>query len=255
MMLKRLLLPALLVSLPLTGHASEDIYRSRAEDGSVLFSDQRAAPASAQRQQTPQLQNSYRPQQPHSSQPAHNNSGTVLQAVTGTSPDSTETTPKQRDCEAEYGLTCERVDNWLRYARKACLERGDDRCDDPDYLERRYKPRPLAETREVARRAAIRRNRAEERAVRELQMFFTEYCKDRLETYCSTQKEQEKCEERYEQSCRDGGDLEKLLSKYQQLTPVQQARVRQTAERLGVSSDNQLTEAFKGLMKLLGLAG
>lgn len=158
-----------------------------------------------------------------------------------------------RDCQAVYGLSCEEVDNWQPRAMQRCLRSGRDDCNDAAALERRYKPRPLAETREIARRAALRNNRDQAKALHELQLLFTDYCAVRVELYCSDKKDSKACEKKFGRNCRDSKDFDAVLAQYSKLSPSEQARIRQVAKEFGTTQESELTRLFKDtLRQLLG---
>lgn len=145
------------------------------------------------------------------------------------------------------------------------------------------------DTREVARRAAVRRNRQEQRAIRELLVQSTGLCQRKPEQYCSAnnrigcaeqlrqtcaslanravqckaqakqfcaqQRGGEKCLEQVSKQCPSSKrqNIDTLLARYEDLTPVQKARVKQLAKQLEANKDeSKLGALVNGLLGLLG---
>ena len=145
------------------------------------------------------------------------------------------------------------------------------------------------DTREVARHAAVRRNRQEQRAVRELLVQSTGLCQRKPEQYCPSnnrigcaeqlrqacaslanraaqckaqakqfctqQRGGEKCLQQASKQCPSSKrqDIDTLLARYDDLTPVQKARVKQLAKQLEANKDqNKLGALVNSLLGLLG---
>lgn len=147
-----------------------------------------------------------------------------------------------------------------------------------------------ADTLEVARRAAVRRNRQEQRAIRELLVQSTglcqrsnpeQYCpsgnrvgcaaqlkqtcaslanratqcKAQAKQFCTQQRGGNRCMEQVSRQCPSAKrqDIDTLLARYHDLTPAQKARVKQLAKEL---EDNKDKTKLGGLISsLLGLLG
>ncbi len=66
----------------------------------------------------------------------------------------------EKKCQKIYGLSCNQINNWQENAKKECLSKnGGNKCNDPNYLETKYKPRTLKEKRLQATRNANRRKK------------------------------------------------------------------------------------------------
>lgn len=73
-------------------------------------------------------------------------------------PELVEAQMTEEECQRDYGMSCDKVNNWQADAKAACKKsRGGDRCDDEDFLAAKYKPRTLAQKRLQATRNACRR--------------------------------------------------------------------------------------------------
>jgi hypothetical protein len=65
-------------------------------------------------------------------------------------------------CQEIYGMSCDRVNNWQKYAEIACKERKHEKnCEDPGYLETKYKPRTLEKIHRSAATGARKRKKQE----------------------------------------------------------------------------------------------
>lgn len=70
----------------------------------------------------------------------------------------------EADCQRDYGMSCDRVDNWQRYAVEECEEdRNGRRCEDPEFLALKYKPRTIDELKKQAIKAARANRKREQR--------------------------------------------------------------------------------------------
>lgn len=181
---------------------------------------------------------------------------------------------------------------WLESARAACAEEfGDDaRCSDQSFLQQQYAPETIAATREVARRAAIRRNGVEQRALREVLVKHTGLCNQKPSQYCPPNN-LAACAEQLRQTCavikrqiamcqtqtntycaqHSGGSkcvaamanqcsnknlsIDQILAKYPDLSPAQKAKLKQVATQLEQNTDKSLFGALaSSFLQLLGYA-
>lgn len=185
-----------------------------------------------------------------------------------------------------------RAPEWLESARVACAEEfGDDaRCDDQRFLQQQYAPETIATTRDVARRAAIRRNGDEKRALREVLVKHTGLCNQKPAQYCPPNN-LEACAEQLRQTCtvikqqiamcemqtanycaqHNGGgkcveamanqcgtkkqSIDQILAKYPDLSASQKAKLKQVATQLEENTDRSVFGALaSNLLQLLGYA-
>ncbi len=180
------------------------------------------------------------------------------------------------------GLAAELSSRWLTAAYDACMAASGTDCDNPDYLQ--TEARRLA-SHDIARRAAVRGNQQERRAVRELLASHPGLCAVQLRQYCreqgscsrntqalcetvSTQRQQcitqatQFCRQHRLRNCDDmvarqcpakSGDVDALLGRYPGLNATQESRIRQLATQLDSGDASQLGNAFRTLLGLLGL--
>lgn len=176
-------------------------------------------------------------------------------------------------------------DTWLVEAQQRCEAEQDEqaRCNDPAWLAAEAQ---RLETRDVARRAAIRGNRQEQRAVREL-LQGSNLCKGQVQSYCAnagtgcnsrmvtlcrsiaaqqaqcaTQAQQYcrqqrigNCSETIKRQCPHGSkqDVDTILARYDDLNANQQARLRQLAAQLDGKDSTNIGHLIAQLTRLLGL--
>lgn len=193
---------------------------------------------------------------------------------------------------ASATLVHARAPEWLESARAACAEEfgADARCDDQRFLQQQYAPETIAATRDVARRAAIRRNDDEKRALREVLVKHTGLCNQRPAQYCPPNN-LEACAEQLRQTCaaikqqialcemqtntycaqHNGGSqciaamanqcgtkkqsLDQILARYPDLSVSQKARLKQVATQLEQNTDQSMFDALtSSFLQLLGYA-
>ena len=185
------------------------------------------------------------------------------------------------------GLTSE--PDWLNAARASCeQDYGDQRCEDWRFLQKEYAPETIATSRAVAKRAAVRKNRAETRAMREVLIQHTGLCDQDPVQYCPPAN-YAACAEQLRQTCSSirlqaalcdqqtarycaqhrGGDkcvaamknqcnsenlsLDQILAKYPELSPAQKARLKQSAQQLEANQNKSIFGRLaSGFLSLLG---
>lgn len=68
------------------------------------------------------------------------------------------TLKNEKKCQKIYGMSCDQINNWEANAKANCLAKnGGKKCNDPKYLETKYKPRTLKEKQLQAARNSNRR--------------------------------------------------------------------------------------------------
>jgi hypothetical protein len=141
-------------------------------------------------------------------------------------------TMTEDQCQKTYRLSCDDVLNWQQHAMEQC--QNDSRCSDPAFLERKYKPVPIADQLALAQRNAARRNRQQEKIELFIRQRYSDYCAVRQQQVCDTKNsdKEEQCKRQVEQFCSQDGDLDDILAKYDDLTPVQKQRYYQQAKQL-----------------------
>ena len=152
----------------------------------------------------------------------------------------------EQQCQEIYRLNCDRVVNWLKYAKQACTR--DTRCNDMNFLERKYKPVSQEKLREIAIRNSARK-KSEERKLRLfLKKRYTDYCEQQAGNYCKNKinnADNKLCRSRMIAACKDERDIEQVLLQYNHLTPVQREEV------LELVDDLEDAQTFKTISTLL----
>lgn len=139
----------------------------------------------------------------------------------------------EAECQQQYRRSCEQVDNWEKYALEDCG--NDPRCDDPDYLDRKYRPRTTDEMREVARRAGVRKNNIDDKIDDYLRKKFTNQCENQARLYCQQQRSRN-CLATVEAQCKDPRSLRQVLAKYDHLSPVEKQAIIEKASKMAVAN-------------------
>ncbi|MGK0500211.1 MAG: hypothetical protein ACJAYG_001858 [Oceanicoccus sp.] len=153
-------------------------------------------------------------------------------------------------CQQQYSRSCDKVENWLEYAKQDC--RDDSRCDDLDYLERKYRPRSNAEIQKISRRAATRNNLAEKKIALFLQKRYTNYCADQAAMYCKSYDNQ--CSNRMLSYCKDPRGLADIFQKYDNLSPLEKQQIIAKAKEMTIRSgmdDMDYEKLVAGLIDIL----
>lgn len=234
-----------------------EIYSWTDEQGNRIYSDKN--PGSSQAATTVQENNSVNYYQPDaaltkSKTSAENTPAVILDSAQASSKEniSEEVTMTEGDCEKTYGLPCDRIVNWKDYALSAC--NNDDRCDDEDFLERKYKPLPIAEIQKRANNAGARRNAQEKKLVKYLKLKYTDQCEDQVTAYCDRMADSRSCKNTMMQTCEDDRSLEQMLALYDNLSPTQKKRVLAMADEMSPSIDwQQATRILSDIIQLIAL--
>lgn len=242
----------MLANLPLQAQ----VYQWKGDDGSTVFSDQKTSREAVDATPDPARVNYYpgdRSAEPDASLPKLE----VVEDVYFIQPtdskkqtqnDSTLTEAKltEAECQDIYGLNCDRVFNWKKYALKACG--NDPRCKDEAFLDRKYRPRTKEEINTVARRAGIRKNNARDEIRHYLWRRYTNFCANQTVTYCkanyTTGSAVRQCVKQLEANCREPRGIEEMLDQYEQLSQAEQKAILREAKAMALSRhDNDLNYA------------
>lgn len=244
-----IVLPALLAAGSISGHA--EVYQWQGDDGSTVYSDQKSSPGARSTTPAGNTLNSW-----SSDRASTDNDITalpqleVVEEVYFSKAAPTESRSARQkpapqlteaDCQALYGLSCDRVLNWESYALEAC---GDDqRCNDPDYLDRKYRPRLLSELLAVARRAGTRKNNAVDDINLFLKKKYTNFCAVQAQRYCldkfRNRSGYDQCVDQATANCADSRELEDVLAEYRDLSPGEQRRIIEKARQLLSSTEGE----------------
>ncbi len=222
--------------------ARAEIYRWTDAQGNTVYSDQKTSEDAASAEPDSDKVNYYSPPVKKSASPPAGEPETLatLEAVEtpaetheGEAKGDTDDALTEAECQEEYGRSCDEVVNWKEKALEDC---GDDpRCDDPEYLERKYRPRTRDELLAIARRAAIRNGNAEDDIARFLRRKYSNYCDNQAEAYCQQQRSRQ-CRQQMRQQCEDPRGLEEVLARYDNLSPAEKQRVIKKAKEMALAS-------------------
>ena len=243
---------ALLLAIGLTGSLGiADVYRYQDANGNTQYSDQQQ-PA-GQTMDMEQLNH-----QTNTFSTTADQQGIVdIQALSlpddeqavnayslNSTPDNTATPPEpaqltEEHCQELYGLACDRVVNWRKYALEKCGH--DKRCKEESFLERKYKPVPLSELRKVAHNASRKSNR-QDRAIQQfLLVKYTNFCEEQALQACAGKGRS--CMTQWENACNDPRSLGQFLDQYH-FSDEQKVLVLNQAKALNKEANTEETQRF-----------
>ncbi len=155
-------------------------------------------------------------------------------------------------CQEVYQLPCDRIVNWKEYALDKCG--SDDRCEDEGFLERKYKPLPIAEILNRANSAGARRNAQERKLMQYLRNKYSDQCENQIKAYCLRKPDRRACEITMIQVCEDDRTLEEMLARYNNLSPAQKRRVLALADEMSPTVDwEQAGRILGDIVELIAL--
>ena len=230
--------------------ADADIYSWKNDSGNTVYSDQHRSGKTIAETSTNRT-NHYSADRNHKA--TESPSATIV-AVATTQAATTQLNPAalsattdhgspaitmtETECQQQYRLSCDRVENWKQYASDACDD--DPRCLDDDFLDRKYRPRTIEEMRKIAQRAAIRNNLQDEQIALFLTKKYSNYCANQAAMYCQDKRDSE-CAATMRSYCADSRDLADIFRKYDNLSAVEKQQIISQAKSLAMSSgDNAL---------------
>lgn len=249
---------ALLLATSLSSAAHADIYRWQGDDGSTVYSDQKAsADAETTAPDSGRVNYYTSPKKP--SQPALPKLEAVEDAYFIEPVDrrdqADEPALTEAQCQELYGLNCDRVINWRKYALEACG--NDPRCQDPAFLDRKYRPRTKDEMLSVARRAGIRKNNAEDDINEYLRREFTNFCANSAASYCEQKKfgnRVSECKRQMENQCHSPHNIAEMLAQYDHLTEREKKQIIREARQMALASNKDDLNLTQTVMRLIDLA-
>jgi hypothetical protein len=156
--------------------------------------------------------------------------------------------PTEQQCQQNYNRSCEQISNWQTYAKEQCG--SDERCQDPDFLERKYRPRSNEELREIALRAAVRNNNQQQKIALFLTKKYTNYCENQAEMLCRN-KLASNCEATMQFYCEDPRDLNDIFRKYDNLSAIEKQAIINKAKQLATASGDQQLDYEQVLASLI----
>ncbi len=218
--------------------ALAEVYSWKNSEGSTVYSDQKTS-GDAKSTQSGSTINYYTPPpvKPKQQTKTPDESLAVL-SIAEDEPDKQSTELTEQQCQQQYELSCDRVNNWRRYALEQC---GDDaRCEDPEFLDNKYRPRTIEEMREIARRSAVRNNLQDKKIAQFLTRKYSNYCENQAELYCRNQRSAS-CDAKMRSYCDDPRGLEDIFARYDNLTPNEKQQIIAKAKQLAMEGgENQL---------------
>jgi hypothetical protein len=235
------------------------IYSWVDEQGNRMYSDQK--PAAGQDSTTVQdsgTANYFKPQYSEETTRSPSKQQTQSQSKQSRQSKSennsrTEDVMTEPYCQEIYQLPCDRVVNWEKYAIADCD--NDDRCEDPGFLERKYKPLPIADIQRRANSAGARRNAQERELMKYLRNKYSDQCENQIEAYCRRKPDSRACQVTMIQVCEDDRTLEEMLARYNNLSPAQKRRVLAMADEMSPTIDwEQASRILGDIIELIALS-
>lgn len=232
--------------------AQAGVYKSTDDAGNVVFSDQK--PSENARPETADNAVNYFSSPPVSttrkSSQAKSSSASYSKLSTLSVEEDTTSVPilTEQQCQDQYNRSCDEVTNWLDYAKQACT--NDNRCDDLDFLDRKYRPRSNEEVREIALRAAIRNNNHDEKIALFLTKKYTNFCENQAAMLCRNKLDRN-CEAKMEFYCEDTRSLSDIFQKYDNLNAIERQAIIEKAKALALANGNNPLDYDKILANLI----
>lgn len=240
---RKLLGSALAVMLLLGSQTFADIYSWKDAEGNTIYSDTKAS-ADAKRATPSNNVNYYKPSKKIAttedsvelSDTSNKNSLPELEMVAQELEKLTAT-----DCSGDKAENCQQASEWMRDALERC---GDDpRCQDSEFLDRKYRPRTAEELMNIARKAGARNNRQDKDIALFLKKKYSSYCENQSALLCKN-KPGSTCEKSMQSYCEEKGDLKDLFAKYDTLTDLEKEQIIAQAKQMAKARGaNQLSYA------------
>ena len=246
-MLKNIL-AALIASFFIDISASAEIYTWKDTDGNSIYTDQQPT-ANAKPSNPRNTVNYYAA--PTATAPTQSTTASEqLATLTADTDDDNEPLLTEEECQQNYRLNCDRVTHWLKYALEDCV--NDQRCDDPDFLERKYRPRSMEEMQKIANRAAIRNNLQDKKIAFFLRKKYTNYCDNQAAVYCNN-KSSSQCEATMLSYCKDPRGLKEIFAKYDNLTLQEKQQIIAKAKTLAIDNGGNQPDYEKVVASLIDI--
>lgn len=237
---------------PIVAHA--DIYSSKDERGNSVFSDQNSSTSKTIKSSG--TANYYTPvtvlktvklspKQPLPTGESQFSAGRQADVESDRGNTGART---EAECQREYSLSCDKIVNWKKHAITSCG--NDSRCEDEEYLTRKYKPLPTQALLKIARRSAIRNNRDDDEITQFLKRKYTNYCENQASMTCSNDSD---CNQKVLNTCKDPRSIEDIFSKYNNLTVSEKKKIIAQARALAMSNDANQQSYNKKIADLLSL--
>ncbi len=159
-------------------------------------------------------------------------------------------TMTESECQRDYRLSCDRVNNWKQYAAEACDD--DSRCLDDDFLDKKYRPRTTQEMRKISQRAAIRNNLQAKKISLFLTKKYSNYCANQAAMYCQNKRDT-RCAATMRSYCNDSRDLKDIFQKYDNLSAIEKQKIISQAKSLAISNGHSQLDYDQMVASLIEL--
>jgi hypothetical protein len=234
--------------------ANADIYSSKDEQGNSVFSDQNSSTSKTVKSSG--TANYYTPLKvlktvklsPKQTLPTTESQFSAGDEKEVANDHGGKILRSESKCQQEYSLSCDKIVNWKKYAVTSCG--NDSRCDDEEYLTRKYKPLPTQALLNIARRSAIRNNRGDDEITHFLKRKYTNYCENQASMSCS---KDDGCNQKILDTCKDPRSIEDIFSKYNNLSISEKKKIIKQAQALAISNNTDQQSYKKKIADLLSL--
>lgn len=158
----------------------------------------------------------------------------------------TEMTEQQ--CQQVYGQDCDPVVNWRKYALEACDH--DSRCEDDDFLARKYQPLTLEQQLKNANRSGSRNNSQQRKIANFLRKKYTAFCAQQAAQYCIATTDSS-CQQRLQSGCREPRSLKQFMMQ-NNLNPKEREQViAQAKELVALKNQREIEQGIANLVEMI----
>ncbi|WP_101759970.1 DUF4124 domain-containing protein [Oceanicoccus sp. KOV_DT_Chl] len=139
----------------------------------------------------------------------------------------------EQQCQSLFATNCDQVENWLKYALEQCVD--DSRCQDPKFLEKKYRPRSLEELQAIARRAGVRNNMQDKKIDQFLNRKYGNQCEVQAQQYCARQRDRN-CAANIMAACKDPRGLNDIFARYDNLSAAERKAIVAKAKAIALAN-------------------
>ena len=251
----RTLLALMLGALLPCALVNAEIYSWIDEHGNTIYSDQKPSaqakptkPSASVNYYTAKPVNNKQQAQPRPSSPLSILSAEQEAEADAGAGETDEPALTEEQCQRQYRRSCDEVINWLQYARQAC---GDDpRCDDEDFLDRKYRPRTNEELVAIANRAAVRNKMIDKEIEQFLTKKYSNYCQNHAAAVCQ-KKRGKNCVKQVISYCKDPRSLKDIFQRYDNLSLFEKRQIIDKAKKMSLANGDEKLDIEKILGNLL----
>ncbi len=228
-----------------------EVYSWQDEAGNTVYSDKKPSEDAKPTRSTPAVNYFTAPaRKQEKSSPSEATPDTLSELSAVEDDEETSKALTEAECQQVYGLSCDRVNNWQRHALEKC---GDDsRCKDPAFLDKKYRPRTLAEMQKIANRAASRNNLQDKKIAQFLQRKYGNYCEKQAELYCHN-KSQKDCEKVMVYYCQDPRGLRDIFARYDNLNAMERQQIMKKAQAMALANGEDPSNLDKVILGLIDI--